>query len=59
MSKLQEMKANNHGTYEIMPNEKAVLDITTKTKNVVVHFFHKEFRRCQIMDKHLLVSFKF
>ncbi|TPX32907.1 hypothetical protein SmJEL517_g04065 [Synchytrium microbalum] len=51
--KLQEMKASAHGTYEEIRTEKEVLKITTTTKFCVVHFFHKEFRRCQIMDKHL------
>lgn len=29
------------------------LPIVTKTKNVVCHFFHKEFDRCKILDQHL------
>jgi hypothetical protein len=29
------------------------LNYVTKLKHTVVHFFHKEFLRCQIMDKHL------
>ncbi|CAG8519123.1 3840_t:CDS:2 [Paraglomus occultum] len=53
MAKLQEMRQHNHGTYEEIPNEKDILKITTSTKLCVVHFFHKEFRRCQIIDKHL------
>ncbi|CAG8696069.1 2216_t:CDS:2 [Ambispora leptoticha] len=53
MQQLQEMRANDHGTLTEVTEEKEVLKITTSTKNCVVHFFHKEFRRCQIMDKHL------
>ena len=52
---MQEMRQHNHGTYEEIPNEKDILKITTSTKLCVVHFFHKEFRRCQIIDKHLAV----
>ncbi|KAJ3342769.1 hypothetical protein HDU83_005960 [Entophlyctis luteolus] len=53
MMKQQEMAANQHGTYENILSEKEVLKITTSTDKCVVHFYHKEFRRCQIMDRHL------
>ena len=29
------------------------LKVVTETRRVVVHFFHREFTRCKIMDKHL------
>jgi hypothetical protein len=32
--------------------------ITTKTENVVCHFFHKDFERCKIVDKHLALLAK-
>jgi hypothetical protein len=57
MVKLQEMRQNEHGLYTEIATEKEILKITTSTKLCVVHFFHKEFRRCQIMDKHLLVYY--
>ncbi|KAI9008301.1 thioredoxin-like protein [Gaertneriomyces semiglobifer] len=47
------MKENRHGTYDTIRSEKEVLSITTSTKCCVVHFAHKDFRRCQLMDKHL------
>ena len=53
MIEVQEMKQREHGTYTEIPTEKEVLKITTSTKRCVVHFYHKEFRRCLIMDKHL------
>ncbi|KAG4095659.1 thioredoxin-like protein [Neocallimastix lanati (nom. inval.)] len=53
MDNLNEMKLNRHGTYEEIKSEKEVLNITTKEKKVVAHFFHKDFRRCQILDGHL------
>ncbi|KAJ3207029.1 hypothetical protein HDU82_004121 [Entophlyctis luteolus] len=59
MMKQQEMAANQHGTYENILSEKEVLKITTSTDKCVVHFYHKEFRRCQIMDRHLGVRVLF
>ncbi|TPX62721.1 hypothetical protein SpCBS45565_g06955 [Spizellomyces sp. 'palustris'] len=53
MTKVQEMQNSSHGTYETVSTEKAVLNITTTTKHCVVHFAHKDFRRCQMMDTHL------
>jgi len=53
MDTLNEMKLNRHGTYEEILSEKEVLKITTTEKRVIAHFFHKDFRRCQILDGHL------
>ena len=36
---------------QIVENE--FLNYVTKLKRTVVHFFHKDFQRCKIMDKHL------
>jgi hypothetical protein len=33
--------------------ETEFLDVLLKNENVVVHFYHKDFERCKIMDKHL------
>ena len=33
--------------------ETEFLDYTTKFKHTLVHFYHPEFERCKIMDKHL------
>jgi hypothetical protein len=55
MVKVQEMKAREHGVYTEVRTEKEILAITTSSKHCVVHFYHKEFRRCHIMDKHLRV----
>ncbi|KAJ1973856.1 hypothetical protein H4R35_003897 [Dimargaris xerosporica] len=52
---LTAMKAKGHGQYTEVHDEKAVLKIMTETKCCVVHFFHKEFRRCLIIDKHLQI----
>jgi len=57
MDTLNEMKLNKHGTYEEILSEKEVLKITTTEKRVIAHFFHKDFRRCQILDGHLEVIY--
>lgn len=31
------------------------MEWVTKLKHTVVHFYHKEFERCKIMDKHLKI----
>ena len=51
------LRANEHGTYVEIKDEKALMDITTSTKLCVVHFFKPDFNRCRIMDNHLEVSF--
>lgn len=47
------LKASEHGTYTEIKDEKALMDITTSTKNCIVHFFKPDFNRCRIMDTHL------
>lgn len=37
-------------------DEKRFLDITIAEERCVVHFFHKDFGRCGIVDRHLEVS---
>ncbi|RUS26743.1 thioredoxin-like protein [Jimgerdemannia flammicorona] len=47
------MRENEHGVYSEVMKEKTLMELTTTTERIVVHFFHKDFRRCDIMDKHL------
>jgi thioredoxin-like negative regulator of GroEL len=48
----QQNKTLGHGTYtEIVESE--FLPLVTKTRYVVVAFFHKDFQRCKIIDMHL------
>ncbi|KAL2913757.1 hypothetical protein HK105_206773 [Polyrhizophydium stewartii] len=49
----REMEQTRHGKYETISTEKEILKITTTTPKCLVHFSHKDFRRCQIMDRHL------
>ena len=41
-----------HGAYEEV-SEASFLEISTTTDRVVAHFWHPEFERCKIVDKHL------
>ncbi|KAK9238866.1 thioredoxin-like protein [Lipomyces kononenkoae] len=42
-----------HGVLKEVASEKEVLEMTTTTKHTVVHFFHRGFKRCEIMDSRL------
>ncbi|CEP19580.1 hypothetical protein [Parasitella parasitica] len=44
---------NQHGLYTDITKEKEFMDITVSDNYVVGHFYHKDFRRCKIMDTHL------
>lgn len=46
------LQRQGHGSYtEITEGE--FLEVVTSTENVVCHFFHKDFERCKIVDKHM------
>ncbi|KAF9226577.1 thioredoxin-like protein [Gyrodon lividus] len=51
--KLKEMQQNAHGTYTEITNEKEVVRISANEPRCIIHFYHNNFRRCEIMDKHL------
>lgn len=51
------MQRKGHGEVQEI-TEGEFLEIVTKTEMVVCHFFHKDFERCKIMDKHLNVLAK-
>ena len=44
-----------YGTYDTIKTEKILMGITTTTENCIVHFAHKDFKRCRFMDNHLQV----
>ena len=48
----QENMAMGHGQYTEITEEQ-FLPLVTKTKFVILHFFHKDFERCKIIDMHL------
>ena len=39
--------------------EKEFLDLTTSEERCIVHFYHTDFRRCNIMHTHLEVCSNF
>ena len=51
-SEQQTNKTLGHGTYTEI-TEQEFLPLVTKTKYVVIAFFHKDFTRCKIVDMHL------
>ena len=53
--KAKRLRAQEHGTFTEIKDEKALMDLTTSTKLCVVHFFKPDFNRCRIMDEHLEV----
>lgn len=51
-SERQENLRKGHGSYEEIVQDE-FLKVVTGSKLAVCHFYHKEFARCKIMDKHL------
>ena len=47
-----ENKAKGHGEYREI-DETEFLPTVTKARNVVCHFYHRDFERCKIIDEHL------
>lgn len=46
-------KALGHGGYDVVL-ENEFLPTLTKAEYSIVHFFHRDFERCKVVDKHLL-----
>lgn len=53
--KRAENLAKGHGQYRTIGQDEFLPECTGSSEWVVVHFFHKEFQRCQIMDHHLKI----
>ncbi|KAF1985935.1 thioredoxin-like protein [Aulographum hederae CBS 113979] len=53
LARAKALRNEEHGTYKEIKEEKEVMDITTKTKLCVIHFFKPDFGRCGVMDSHL------
>lgn len=51
-SKTLEFKAKGHGEYNTIVQDEFLPKVTA-SKYVVCHFFHRDFERCKIVDKHL------
>jgi len=55
----QALERQGHGSYSEI-SEGEFLEVVTKSENVVCHFYHKDFERCKIVDKHMeLLSKKY
>lgn len=50
--KRQELQRKGHGEYRDVAEEDFLGEVTT-SERVVAHFYHQEFVRCKVMDKHL------
>lgn len=50
--KKMEYKANGHGEYGEIKEEE-FLTTVTKSHRTIVHFYHKSFESCKVMDMHL------
>eukprot|EP00292_Cryptomonas_paramecium_P014296 CAMPEP_0113674436 /NCGR_PEP_ID=MMETSP0038_2-20120614/7414_1 /TAXON_ID=2898 /ORGANISM="Cryptomonas paramecium" /LENGTH=236 /DNA_ID=CAMNT_0000591009 /DNA_START=153 /DNA_END=863 /DNA_ORIENTATION=- /assembly_acc=CAM_ASM_000170 len=50
--RLLENERKGHGQYSLVPEQDFLKEVTTSEK-VVCHFFHGDFQRCKIIDKHL------
>ncbi len=48
-----EQKSLGHGEIRLITQDEFLPECTGKSEYVAVHFFHKEFERCKIMDHHL------
>lgn len=51
----QEWRANGHGEYTEIPEEKEFFEVSKKSGNVVCHFYRDDFFRCKVVDKHLAI----
>lgn len=51
------LQRKGHGELQEI-TEAEFLEVVTKTDMVVCHFFHRDFERCKIMDKHLSILAK-
>lgn len=55
-TRAKSQKSQGFGNYTEIKEEKALMDLTTSIKYVVVHFAKDDFVRCRTMDVHLEVS---
>ncbi|KIY49340.1 thioredoxin-like protein, partial [Fistulina hepatica ATCC 64428] len=53
MDRAKAMAEQQYGQYTEVVDEKEVIRITASLPRCVVHFYHSNFKRCEIMDKHL------
>jgi thioredoxin-like negative regulator of GroEL len=52
-AKHAENLAKGHGQYRTITQDELLPECTGSSEWVAIHFFHKEFQRCQVIDHHL------
>jgi len=52
---MKQMREDMHGKYVELTDEKEVVRTSASEPLCIIHFYHNNFRRCAIMDKHLAV----
>ncbi|KAN0131441.1 Thioredoxin-like fold [Lactarius tabidus] len=53
MERMKQMREEMHGKYTEVTDEKEVIRTSASEPQCIIHFYHNNFRRCAIMDKHL------
>ncbi|KAI5125011.1 hypothetical protein M0805_007435 [Coniferiporia weirii] len=53
MNQVKDLRRQDHGRLTEVKDEKEVIRISANEKKCVIHFYHRDFKRCEIMDKHL------
>lgn len=53
MERMKQMREEMHGKYTELTDEKEVIRTSASEPQCIIHFYHNNFRRCAIMDKHL------
>ncbi|KAJ3359928.1 hypothetical protein HDU91_004768 [Kappamyces sp. JEL0680] len=53
ISRRQAEASKLFGSYDVITMEKQLMLLTTSTEKMVIHFAHKDFKKCAVMDKHL------
>ena len=56
LSREKDFRNAGHGSYSRLTDEKILMDIVSRTKLAVIHFYRPDFARCKIMDEHLEVT---
>ncbi|PVF91914.1 thioredoxin-like protein [Serendipita vermifera] len=49
----RDLREIDHGKYTEIFDEKEVIRTSANEKKCIIHFYHRNFQRCKIMDKHL------
>ncbi|KAF8272566.1 thioredoxin-like protein [Lactarius quietus] len=58
MERMKQMREEMHGKYTELTDEKEVIRPVGESEPLcIIHFYHNNFRRCAIMDKHLAVHY--